>query len=361
MNEKIEKLESIISEIVNKEGKLYFFTLDTKNAPNGEVRYIYDIALSLLDMGYKVEMLHQEDEFIGPFEWLGEKYSVLEHKNIKDENVVVTPSDFLFIPEVFSNVMGQTKALPCKRIMIYYSPSYFVDFMPVGATLMDLNIHDAITTNDVLKERLKGYFPNLNVRVIRPSIRECFVNDGKPKKLIVNVLTSNANEVNDIVKPFYWKNPAYKWVSFRDLKGITQPMLADIMREAAITVWVDDYTNNAQTALEALKSGSLLIAKIPQVTPEWMLEEGEHRFGIIWVDSYDMLHDILSSVIRGWTRDEIIEKYLHMSEEVSNVLTPEMQKNDIEKYIINGIVEDTLNTYKQILSAEKNNEKNVTE
>lgn len=361
MNEKIEKLESIISEIVNKEGKLYFFTLDTKNAPNGEVRYIYDIALSLLNMGYKVEMLHQEEEFIGPFEWLGDKYEVLEHKNIKDENVVVTPSDFLFIPEVFSNVMGQTKTLPCKRIMIYYSPSYFVDFMPVGATLMDLNIHDAITTNETLKERLKGYFPNLNVRVVRPSIRECFANDGKPKKLLVNVLTSTANEVNDIVKPFYWKNPAYKWVSFRDLKGIPQPMLSDVMREGAITVWVDDYTNNAQTALEALKSGSLLIAKIPQVTPEWMLEDGEHRFGIIWVDSYDMLHDILSSVIRGWTRDEIIEKYLHMSDEVSNVLTPEIQRTDIEKNIVNGIVEDTLNTYKQILSAEKNNEKNVTE
>ena len=59
MNEKIEKLESIISEIANKENKFYFFTLDTKNAPSGEVKYIYDIALTLLEMGYQVEMLHQ--------------------------------------------------------------------------------------------------------------------------------------------------------------------------------------------------------------------------------------------------------------------------------------------------------------
>ena len=361
MNEKIEKLESIISEITNKDSKLYFFTLDTKNAPSGEVKYIYDIAITLSEMGYNVEMLHQEDEFVGPFEWLGDRYDVLVHHNTKVDNVVVTPSDFLFIPEVFTNVMGQVKALPCKKVMIYYSPSYFMDYMPVGVTLSDMNIHDAITTNDTLKRQLQGFFPNLNVRVIRPAIRENFVNTDEPKKLVVNMLTSSNNEVNDIVKPFYWKNPAYKWVSFRDLKGVPQPMLADIMREGAITIWVDEYTNNAQTALEALKSGSLLIAKIPQVTPEWMYEDGEHRFGIIWVDSYEMLHDILASVIRGWTRDEIIEKYLHMSEEVKNIFTPSSQKIDIEKAVVNGIVEDTLNVYKQILSAEKNKEKNVTE
>lgn len=358
MNEKIKKLEETIDTLVNKEGTIYFFTLDTKNAPNGEVKYIYDVALSLLDMGYKVTMLHQEDEFIGPFEWLGEKYSVLQHVNVKEANVVVTPSDFVFIPEVFSNVMSQTKTLPCKRIMIYYNPDYLTDYMPVGVTLSDLNIYDAITTNDTLQERLKSYFPNVNVRVVRPSIDEVFANDDEPKKLIVNIITPTANEVNDIVKPFYWKHPIYKWVSFRDLKGIPQNILADVMREAAITVWVDDNTNNAQMALQALKSGSILIAKVPQVTPEWMLEDGEYRFGIIWVDSYDMLHDVIASVIRGWTRDEIVDKYLHMSTEVSGLYLPEHQKIDIEKQVVNDVFESTINTYRQILAAENNNVNN---
>ncbi len=358
MNEKIKKLEETIETMINRDGNVYFFTLDTKNAPNGEVKYIYDIALSLYNMGYKVTMLHQEEEFIGPIEWLGDSYSVLEHKNVKEENVVVTPSDFVFIPEVFSNVMGQTKSLPCKRIMIYYSPAYLTDYMPVGVTMSDLNIYDAITTNEALKAKLKGYFPNLNVRVVRPSINEIFTNNSEPKKLIVNLITPTANEVNDIVKPFYWKNPLYKWLSFRDLKGIPQPMLADVMREAAITVWVDDMTNNGQMALEALKSGSILIAKVPQVTPEWMVEDGEYRFGIIWVDSYDMLHDILASVVRGWTRDEIVEKYLTMSSEVENLYLLEYQKMDIEKQVIEDIFENTINTYRQILAAENNNVKN---
>ena len=354
MNEKIKKLEEAIETMVNKDGNVYFFILDTKNAPNGEVKYIYDIALSLLNMGYKVTMLHQEDEFVGPFEWLGEKYSVLVHKNVKAENVVVTPSDFVFIPEVFSNVMSQTKTLPCKRIMIYYNPAYLTDYMPVGVTMNDFNIYDAITTNDTLKNQLQKYFPNLNIKVIRPSISELFFNNDEPKKLIVNLITPTANEVNDIVKPFYWKNPLYKWLSFRDLKGIPQDTLADVMREAAVTVWVDDTTNNGQMAFEALKSGSILIAKVPQIAPEWMIENNDYRNGIIWVDSYDMLHDVIASVVRGWTRDDIVDKYLQMSSELSQLYLPEHQKNDIEKQIVNDIFENTINTYRQILSAENN-------
>lgn len=360
MNNKIEKLESIISIITNKESKLYFFTIDTKNIPNGEVKYIYDLALTLLRMGYNVEMLHQEDEFVGASEWLGEEYDVLIHRNVKQENVVITPSDFLFIPEVFATVMSQTKSLPCKRIMIYYSPSYLIDYMPVGITMSDLNIYDAITTNETLKERLQNYFPNMNVRVVRPFVSGSFSNDGMPKKLMVNLLTPSSSEVNDIIKPFYWKNPVYKWVSFRDIKGVSQAMMVDVLREAAITIWADDFTNNAQMALEALKSGSLLIAKIPHVIPSWMLENGELRNGIIWFDTYDMLHEILASVIRGWTRDEIVEDYLTMSDKVRNVFTQETHRLDSQK-AIEGIFEDTLNTYKQILSAEKNNEKNNAE
>jgi hypothetical protein len=243
--------------------------------------------------------------------------------------------------------------------MIYYNPTYLIDYMPVGVTMSDLNIYDAITTNETLMNKLKGYFPNLNVRVVRPSISDVFTNNDEPKKLIVNLITPTANEVNDIVKPFYWKNPLYKWLSFRDLKGIPQVMLADVMREAAITVWVDDMTNNGQMALEALKSGSILIAKVPQVTPEWMLENNDYRFGIIWVDSYDMLHDVIASVVRGWTRDEIIDKYLSMSSEVENIYLLEYQKMDIEKQIVGDVFESTINTYRQILAAENNNIKNV--
>ena len=43
-----------------------------------------------------------------------------------------------------------------------------------------------------------------------------------------------------------------------------------------------------------------------------------------------------------------------MSSEVSNLYLSEHQKNDIEKQLVNDIFEGTINTYRQILSAENN-------
>jgi hypothetical protein len=50
-----------------------------------------------------------------------------------------------------------------------------------------------------------------------------------------------------------------------------------------------------------------------------------------------------------------------MSENVKTIMMPEIQKMDIDRFIVNGIIEETLNVYKQILSAEKNNNENVGE
>ena len=67
----------------------------------------------------------------------------------------------------------------------------------------------------------------------------------------------------------------------------------------------------------------------------------------------------LHHVVRGWTRDEIIDKYLSMSSEVENIYLLEYQKMDIEKQIVGDVFESTINTYRQILAAENNNIKNV--
>ena len=94
------------------------------------MQYIYQLAKTLKDKNYKVKMLYQlENEytqseidelkrkekpiderrvFTGVGEWLGEEYMKLPHMNISKEEWKVSPSDFLFIPEVFSSLMKQT-------------------------------------------------------------------------------------------------------------------------------------------------------------------------------------------------------------------------------------------------------------
>ena len=354
-NDVIKKLEESISKLENKDFNVYFFVVDSKNNPNGGVEYTYDIALTLHNMGYNVTMLHQEEEFIGPIEWLGERYSVLEHKSVENNNVAISASDFLFIPEVYVNVMTQTKNLPCKRIVLYQNPEYMMEFMPVGVTFANLNISDVITTNTNLEDKLKTYFPKVRTGLVRPSVKNCFYTTDEPKKLIVNLITSNKSDLNNIIKPFFWKYPVYNWVSFRDMHGMAQTIFADVLREGAISVWVDDTTVNAQTALEALKCGNILIAKVPNTIPDWMLENGELRNDIIWFNDFDDLHTILTSVIRGWTRNDIVSDFVDVHKKIEHVYNPKIQEYDIKTNIVERIFDERLNEYRQLLVGVKNN------
>ena len=112
----IARIEDEIAKIVNKENNIYFFVLDTKGNPSGSLEYIYKLAYTLYEANYHVGILYQEEEeFIGVKEWLGDKYASLPHYDLVKYEMSVSPSDILFIPEIFSNVMVQTKKLPCKR------------------------------------------------------------------------------------------------------------------------------------------------------------------------------------------------------------------------------------------------------
>ena len=111
----ISNIKAEIGKIDSKKNRIYFFVIDTKGAPSGSLEYIYNLALILKEDGYDVSMLHTEDEFVGVESWLGKKYADLPHYNVNKGDVGTSPSDILFIPEIFSQVMNQTKNLPCKR------------------------------------------------------------------------------------------------------------------------------------------------------------------------------------------------------------------------------------------------------
>jgi hypothetical protein len=234
-----------------------------------------------------------------------------------------------------------------------------LEFIPVGATWSDLNIFDAIVPSVEVETMIKRWFPNLRTHIVRPSVRNAFYTDETPKKLIVNLITKDRSVLNKVLKPFFWRFPAYKWVSFRDMASPMETQLyPNVLREAAIAVWVDDDTTNALSAFEALKSGNILIAKIPNTVPNWMLVDGELRHDIIWFDDFNTLHDILASVIRGWTRNDIKDEFMQVYKTLDNIYTPEIQKSDIQKTVIDTIIRGRLAEYRQILASMKNNEVN---
>ena len=355
-DEMLKIVNESISKLENKNFKVFFFVLDTKGNPSGALEYIYQTALNLKNDGYDVAMLHQEKEFIGVNGWLGEEYGNLPHYNIEKENVEISPSDFLFIPEIFANVMLQTKKLPCKRVMIVQNYDNICEFMPPAQNPLKLGISDAIVTTKEQVKKLNEYFPGLKCHVVSPSIKKMFRNNDGPRKLVVNVLSKDQTKFNQIIKPFYWKNPVYQWISFRDLRGLPQETFCDALRESAITIWVDDETKFGYNLLESLRCGNVVIAKAPIHPSDWMLDEnGELTNNVLWFEDLEDLPSILSSVVRSWTLDAIPEEIYENQSKFDDLYSEENQHSEIVDEYVYGLFKKRLDDFKEVLADVENN------
>lgn len=367
----IERIDEAISKLENNDFCFYFFVVDCKNVPNGSIQYIYQLAKTLSDKNYKVKMLYQlENEysteeiaefnrkekpiddrrvFTGVGEWLGEEYMSLEHLNISKEEWTVSPSDFLFIPEVFSSLMKQTyqyKA-PCKRIVLLHNYDYITEFIPFNDEWGTYGIHDVIANTKAQGDLISSVFPYVNVKVLNPYISNVFRKPIKPKKLIVNIISKKTEDVNKIMKQFYWKYPMYKFVSFRDLRGYPKEKFAEYLQESAITLWVDNETPFGYSAVEAIRTGNIVIGKVPEHMPEWMGDESGLLNNGVWTYDINTIPDILSRVLGSWMQDKVPSVLYENMEKLNNIYTFEEYQNNVNE-IISGYVNDRINELKEI-------------
>lgn len=348
-----------IAKLKNKDYTLYFFVLDTKGNPSSSLEYIYHTALVLHERGHKVVMLHQDNEFVGVREWLGEKYSSLPHMNVEKDNVEISASDFLFIPEIFANVMLQTKKLPCKRVVIVQNYTNVCEFMPVSQTLDSLGIIDVIATSKLQEEKIKSYFPNIRTFVVTPSVKKMFrENNDIPRKMIINIVSKEQSDANRIVKPFYWKNPVYRWVTFRDIRGLSKEYTAEALREAAITVWVDDKTDFGTSLIEAVKCGGIVIAKVPNNIETWMKDGEELTKAILWFNDIDEISDLLPSVIHSWISDLVPEEVYENQKTLMPLFTEDVQTLEIIECYEKNIIEKRLKDFEEAKADIENKSKN---
>ena len=339
MNDKdilaVERIQEEIGKIDKNENKIYFYVMDTMGTPSGSLSYIYKLALLLKEEGYNVAMLYHkgQEEFVGVSEWMGEVYASLPHYDISGEEVGVSPSDILFIPELFTNVMIQTKKLPCKRIAIMQNFDYLLEQMPVSSQWGDLGIMEAITNTDINSNVLKEVFPYVKTTTISPYVDNFFYKTKEPKKMIINIISKNGKDINSIIKPFYWKYPMYKWITFRHLSGFPQETFARMLQEAAMTIWVDDETTFGQSLIEAIQSGTLVMAKTCDNVPEWMEKDGILRNSCIWFNDFNSVHKMIASVIRAWITDSIPNEIENAANEVVSLFSKEKTKKQIVDYV----------------------------
>lgn len=332
MSDKIKNIEKSIEKLVNKDFNVMFFVVDTKGIPSGSLAYIYETAYQLQEAGYKVKMLHAEKEFVGVGSWLGEKYASLPHEAIdKNNTTTVSPADFLFIQEVYTSAMSATKQLPCKRIVIFQNFSLLADTCPMGVSFDDLKIRSCVAVSDTLRDKIKTFFPDIKVDVVHRAIPDYF-KKGKNKKLIVNIVANDKHEINEIVKPFYWKYPQYKWVAFRPIpNNLAREDFAKALSESFATIWCDTKTDFGQAALEAIASGNIVIGKIPENNSDWIYKNGGIRDNGLWFYNSTDACDMIASAVQSFITDSIPDIIYKEGDDTVSNYTEEKQKQEILK------------------------------
>lgn len=337
-NEKTEQILETIKKIENKNFNIYFFVLDSKGNPIGELTYIYEHAKVLRDSGLNAVIITEKNDYTGVSDWLGEEYMQIPHMSIESQNLKVGPQDFLIIPEIFANVMDQTKQFPCKRIVFCQSYDYILEILNLGAKWSDYGIKDCITTTEKQSQFVKELFQNIKTEVVPIGIPDYFKPTDKLQKPIVSISCRDPRDTTKIVKTFYLKYPQYKWITFRDMKGLPRTSFAQILSESCLAVWVDPISGFGTFPIEAMKSDVPVIGKIPNMIPEWMEQpsvEGQEKTlkdNGIWTYELLRIPDLIATFIRLWLEDNIPSDVYEKMKETPKQYTMDKMKTSIIDY-----------------------------
>ena len=342
--EKIEKIKESINKITTKTSK-FLFCVPESQTPVASVYEIYFHATVVKNMGFNVIIMVEKGDYVVP-SWIEKELTDHTHIPMSDPKLVVGPEDIMIIPEVFTNVMEQTKDLPCVRIGLLQSIDYMMNSLIPGTNWASFGIHNIITTSETLKEWVETFnsVNKYNIMVYNIGIPEYFEKSKLPQKPIISVISRNANDISKFVKLFFNKFPQYSWITFDPMVTKSkppQPMrridFAKRLKENFAAVWIDRIASFGTFPLECMKSGTIPICLKPDIMPEYMIErdkDGKITKVVdgagIWTENYYDLPLLVGEILIKYLDDSIGNEIYKI---MDNVVTKYNQKDSETRLI----------------------------
>lgn len=344
--EQITKLERSIQNMKDKSSRIYFAVQDTKGNAKASIKYIYQMAMALKSDGYNPIILHEKPDYFGVSDWLGEKYMTdLTHKSIEGNNLEISPDDLIIIPEIFGFVMDQITKLPCGKIVLCQAYDHIFETLQPGQTWSQLGFNKCITTSEKQKEYVNSVMRNVSFSIISPVISEVFEKQELPPKTIISIRTRDHRDTVNLIKTFYSKFPQYRWITFRDMRGLSEVEFANAMKESFVSVWVDPTSGFGTFPLESMKMGIPVIGLTPNLVPEWMNEDNG-----IWINNVNMLPDVIADVIQNWLEDNLNPELYNEMEKTITKYTDVTNFNDVVIKIFSEMINNRLKNFEDQLS-----------
>tara|TARA_B100000963_G_scaffold295239_1_gene266097 strand:- start:238 stop:963 length:726 start_codon:yes stop_codon:yes gene_type:complete len=208
--------------------------------------------------------------------------------------------------------------------------------LEIGENWSAFGINEVITTNENLKKYAESIFRNLVTEVIPIGIPNYFKNSDKPKIPTIAISARDKREILKIVKVFFQKYPHYRFITFRDMSGLPRKEFAKTLSESFLGVWVDELSSFGTFPLEAIKSKTPVIGKIPRMIPEWMGETDENGSlklidNGVWVTNLNAIPDMISTMVGLYLEDALPQNVLSKMEEYENKYSEEETRQHIKE------------------------------
>jgi len=330
--EKIEKIKVSLDKLVNKKSK-FLFAIPESQSPVASVYEMYFHATVVKNLGYDVIVMVEKGDYVPPT-WIEKELTAHAHMSMADPKLQVGPEDIMIIPEVYSNVMEQTKNLPCLRVGLLQSVDYMTSSLIPGTDWTSFGVKDVITTSQSLKEWLENFYGQgkFNIETYNIGIPEYFERTEVPQKPVISVIGRNANEISKFVKLFFSKYPQYNWVTFDPMVTKSkppQPMrrvdFAKRLQGNFAALWIDRIASFGTFPLECMKSGVIPIALKPDIMPEYLIERDENGVAVkavegagVWSENYYDLPTLVGDVLIKFLDDNISPELYEIMEGVAS-------------------------------------------
>jgi glycosyltransferase involved in cell wall biosynthesis len=125
---------------------------------------------------------------------------------------------------------------------------------------------------------------------------------------------------------------------------------SEVLKECAVSVWVDDESTFGTFPLESMKCGVPVVGKIPNTEPDWLTENG------MWTYDANKIVDLLGTYVLAWL--DGIELTDEVKDKMKETLLPyntEVTKNNITS-IFNSFTNKRVETITKALEKLKQEE-----
>jgi glycosyltransferase involved in cell wall biosynthesis len=194
-----------------------------------------------------------------------------------------------------------------------------------GQTWQQFGFLKCITTSEFQKEYISSIMRNISIDVLTPTISDSFEKSKYPAKPFVAVHSRDPRKTINFIKTFYLKFPQYRWVTFRDMRGLPEKDFASFLKECFLSVWIDETSGFGTFPLESMKCGVPVIGIAPELVPHWMNEDNG-----VWIKDKILLPELVGDWIQNWLEDNIAPSiYENMEKTVAQLPAKEDFENKV--------------------------------